>query len=209
LKINAVFIPRIKTKKEKSFPGEYHKKYLAVAYLATAIIIGVIIYSLNEDNVNVMSEAFGKYFSVYLNKSKPEIYIGLLAKVLPYIFFMLIFSTSTVGNILIYVFCFIKLAGLGASTAFIYSQYGIAGIKYCFFIFLPSKFLLILAILLLGKQCLKISKDVREKVRVNEVELKNRIIRVFISCLIFLLSAGIELLLTTTFLPHTGISSLL
>ena len=208
MKINTLIIPGIKFRKIKLFsPGNY-KKHLYTIFLSLAVVSGVVIYSVNKNDFNsTFSGMFSEFCIDFTCSGKADIFFGLLKNMLPYIIIILLLSTSAVGDLLIYLLTFIKISGMSTYTAFLYTQYGIAGIKYIFTVFLPGKCIFIIAALILTDLCTKISRDYRVKNKLSESELKKAGLILLTVCFIVFISLFIDLVTISIFLPKSGILS--
>ena len=205
------FIPKSKLKNyNKSLLSENYIELVYTVFLSFAVIFGIILFMYNKDNdetINILSEEFAYYLHSTINTGKLFSFAQLIKNTLPIIFLMLISSTSVIGCVFLYLITFVKLAGFGMYTAFLYTQYGISGIKYFFAVFLPGKLIFIIALLILFELCIKISVDIRNKIRLPATEMKRLIIRLtFIIVLIFI-SLCIDLITMHALLPLTGIMS--
>ncbi len=210
MKIKAVIIPKHTFKSLKPLVAERRCRHLFIFYLSLAVFTGIIIYSYKEDEISIkFTEYFSDYIRVISADDKAETVYTIIIQSLPGIIAFVFLSTSAIGGVLIYAFSFIKIAGVSTFVAFLYSQYGSAGIKYCFLVFLPGYFIYITSFLILISTCAGISKEFREKVRIPESEIKNKIIRFLFVFILYLLSVGVYLTTVNLFLPKIGISSFL
>lgn len=210
MKINALFMPGIKLRRYRDFSAECIKKYLITINLALAVVSGVIVYMFNKEAINAeYSELFSEYCLNFLSADKTDIFISSLKNILPYILLMLLFSTSAVGDILVYMLTFIRFSAMSTYTAFLYTQYGIAGIKYCFTVFLPGKVIFIIGSLILIDLCIKIVFAYRHKNKLTESELKKAGTVLLIDISVFFLSLCVDYLTLSMFLPRSEILSLL
>lgn len=208
LKINAVIIPKDKFNFRKIISFESYKGYLLTAYLSVAVVGGIIIFSLSKNHiVPELSKEFVKFLEYASLKNEFEVFLSILKNTLPYILIAFFLSLSAVGDILIYTLAFVKFAGFGAFTSFLYAQYGISGIKYLFYIFLPGKIIFIIAALVLIDNCVKISRQNREKNRLPSHENRSLVIGLGIALILILLSVLIDLFTLKSLLASTKITS--
>ncbi len=208
MKIKAVFMSRPKSKSRRAFSKEKTNNYTLIFFLSAAVILGVIIFAVNKSSiVNEFSEPYVYFLDSLATKSKPDIFLGLIKNTLSYVLLVLLFSTSAIGDILIYLLSFIKLAGMSAFTAFLYSRFGIAGIKYCFAVYIPGKCLFTVATLILIDLCIKISKDYRQKNRMSKQETQQAGKKMILVVLFLIASVCVEFFCLCVFTPLIGVTS--
>lgn len=209
LKINAVIIPKDKFNFCKMFSPESNKGYLLTAYLSFAVVSGIIVYSVLKNQITAeYAEIFEKFIVGTTSKNEINLFLSLLRNTLPYILIVCLLSVSVLGDILIYLVSFIKFAGYGAFTTFLYTQYGISGIKYLFYIFIPGRIIFIIALLFLIDVSVKISRQIRAKNRLPSHENRSLVIRLGFMLVLVLLSLIIDLFTIKSLLTSTGINSL-
>lgn len=212
LKINAVFIPKLKLKNYKISVPYNCRKYTITVFLAVAVVFGVIIFSINKNNGNVIgdfSQSFADFLVALQNKSKPQLFVLFFKNIILYVFLVLLFAFSAIGNILIAILSFINFAGIGAYIAFIYTNYGIAGIRYVFAVYIPGKIIFVTALLILIDICTRISADYRAKNRLSYSEIRGTVISLAVVFLMIIISLSVDLLAVDLFLSLTGIISFL
>ena len=209
LKINAVIIPKDKINFSKIFLPENNKGYLLTAYLSFAVVSGIIVFSVFKNQMTAeYAEVFAKFIVGTMSKNEFNLFLSLLRNTLPYILIVCFLSVSAFGDILIYLASFIKFAGYGAFAVFLYTQYGISGIKYLFYIFMPGRIIFIIALLFLINVSVKISRQIREKNRLPSHENRSPVIRLGFIFILVLLSLIIDLFTIKTLLTSTGINLL-
>ena len=203
-------MPGVKFRKIKLFSPKNYKKYLTTLFLSFAVVTGVVVYSVNKNELNsTFSGMLADFCNDFTCSGKIDIFFFLLKNMLPYIVTVLLLSTSAIGDILIYLLTFIKISGMSTYTAFLYTQYGIAGIKYTFSVFLPGKCIFIIAALILTDLCTKISRDYRQKNKLSEPEFKKvGLILLMVFSIVFI-SLLFDLAALNIFLPKSGILSFL
>lgn len=183
MKINAVIAPkRIRLKNTELLQNK--STIITFLLLVVAVVAGVLFYSLFNELLNEnLCASFTAFSELVAEKSKPEIFSGLLLSIFIYLLLVFLFSTSVIGAPFIYILSFLKLMGLGAVVAYIYSAFGLKGIEYCLLVLLPGKFFLILAIMILTDSAVHLSRSIRLKDSDNVIEYKiifARFILVFI-----------------------------
>ena len=118
---------------------------------------------------------------------------------------MTILGTCAFGTPALICLSIVSSMGLSMLTAFIYDNFALKGIEYCLMVFLPGKFLFILALILLTQNCVVTSKSIIDSLnsKVDRVvDFRKYSLRVLVIAVIIFLSAIVD------FITLTGFSSL-
>ena len=170
------------------------------------IISGVLLYVFNKTEISVkLSESFIKYAAEFSQKNKPEIFSGLIGYDLIFLLVMTILGTCAFGTPALICLSIVSSMGLSMLTAFIYDNFALKGIEYCLMVFLPGKFFLILALILLTQNCVVTSKSIIDSLNSKAdrvVDFRKYSLRVLVIAVIIFLSAIVD------FITLTGFSSL-
>lgn len=208
LKINAVIISRSRYNFSEMIFYKNIKVHLYAAFLSAAIVSGIIFFSINKTEVILeYTNIFESFLNETMINDEFHVFIILLKNALFFLFILLFLSFCAFGDILIYIISFIKFAGIGAFVSFLYTQYGISGIKYLFYVFLPGKIIFIIAILNFIHTCIENSHDIKEKNRLPSPENRSLVIRLIFTVVLILFSLLIDTVTMSTFSALTGITS--
>ena len=173
--------------------------------IVVGIISGALLYSIRGESLaGELLESFLGFVTDFSHKSKPEIISGLMLPDIIYLLAMIMLGTCAFGTPAVMVISAIYSMGLSMTVAYIYDSFALQGIEYCLLIFLPGKFLLVLAILLLTQNCFVTSNGIRLAVygktsNDRVVDLKKYSVRNFVIFIIILLSGFIDFLMLTSF----------
>lgn len=171
--------------------------------IAAGIISGIILFVFaNNLFGNEISDMFSDYFTDLSDKTKIEIFTGMLVSSLPYVILMILFGTSAYGTAVIAIISFIKVIGLGILSSFLYSSYALKGIEYSFLVFFPGKFILILSVLFMMNTCINNSLEINRVLkgeRKAENSSLNYSVKVITAVIMFIISSAIDCLMTVSF----------
>ncbi len=171
--------------------------------IALALISGTVLYALTDGSYSNEIWDFFKAFSFdFSSKSKVEVFSGIIISHLPYIILMIIFGSSSIGYNFIALISFVKVAGIGMLSTYLYSSFGLKGIEYAVLIFFPGKFIMIFSILFLMHSCINNSLHIRKLTRGEYgTEKSNNIytVKVASAVLLFLISSFIDCILSVSF----------
>ncbi len=171
--------------------------------LASALITGTVLYIYCEDYLTgEIWNSFTGFAVDFTAKTKTEVFSGLLLSHLPYIVLMLVFGTSSVGSVFAAGLSFIKAAGLGVLTAYLYSYFGLKGVEYSMLIFLPGKFIMLFSMLFMTNVCISNSLHI-SKLTKGECKAENSsnifAVKIATAVLLFVLSSLIDCALAVSF----------
>ena len=195
----------ISAEKFKLSPVKLNNPSAVISFLiiATGLVFGSLFYtfegSLLKDELWNFFVSFSSDFS---NKNKSEVLSGLLISNLPYICLMTVFGTCAVGTPAVLLLSFLKSAGLGALSSYIYGAYAVKGIEYCLLVFFPGKIIMLFAMLLLTQSCYNLSKDIFSSLKqegIKKVNIEKYFLRTVLISVIFVISSLIEFLCVTSF----------
>ncbi len=201
MKIGAV----ISAEKLKFSPVKINNPSALVSFsvIASGLVFGCLFYTFEGSLLkNELWNFFVSFSSDFSNKNKPEILSGLLISNMPYVCLMTVFGTCAVGTPAVFLLSFLKSAGLGALSSYIYSSYALEGIEYCLLIFFPGKIILLFAMLLLTQSCYTLSRDIFSALKqegIKKVNMEKYFLRTVLITAIFSFSALIEFLCLTSF----------
>ncbi len=185
--------------------GIFKDKTLFINFLvlAFALVSGTVLYLSFENYLTgEIWEAFTGFSVDFSSKSKIEVFSGLLLSHIPYIILMIVFGTSSVGFIFSSATSFIKTAGLGIITAYLYSCFGLKGLEYSMLVFLPGKFIMLFSILFMMNTCMNNSLYISKLVKgeCNKENSSNLFAVKFATAVIlFILSSLTDCLLAVSF----------
>lgn len=199
MKINAVIAPRRINVNKTTF-SQNKTTVTTLLIMISAVVAGTVLYTLtkqrSDDSLDI---AFMNFTGEFINKSKPEIFSGLLLGTGIYLVLIVLFSTSVIGVPFIYSLTFLKMMGLGTLVSYIYSIYGLKGVEYCILIVLPGKFLLILGSLILTDSSVYLSRSIRQKDKDKKTDLRKQALRFLFVLIIMTLSVTVDFLTLTFF----------
>ena len=175
----------------------------STAIIVLGIIFGVLLYVFNSESLTEdLFEYFISFTTDFSHKSKPEIFSGLLLPDLIYLIIMMILGTCVFGTPAVICFSLVNSMGLGMLMTYINDNFALKGIEYCVMIFLPGKFLLVLAMILLTQNSVVTSISIRESACSKSdrvVDFKKYTLRGIVVLAIILLSSLIDFLTITSF----------
>jgi uncharacterized membrane protein SpoIIM required for sporulation len=176
---------------------------ISFAVIILGIITGTIIFWLSEDVVfKELYDYFISYTTDFSDKNKPEIISGLILSNIPYYIFMLILGTSVVGIPGAICLTFVRSMGMGFIVTYIYDKFALKGIEFSLLVFLPGKFIMILAMILLTQSCLITSQTIRKSLVKHEdrvVPFHKFILRSLIIILLFMSASIMDFLTLNCF----------
>ena len=173
--------------------------------IIVGVISGALLYSIRGESLTgELLESFLGFATDFSHKSKPEIISGLLLPDIIYFIVMIILGTCAFGTPAVILISAVYSMGLSLTVAYIYDSFALQGIEYCLMIFLPGKFMLILAMLLLTQNCVVTSNGIRlaiygKSLNDRVVDLKKYSIRNLVIFIIIMLSGLIDFLTLTSF----------
>ncbi len=176
---------------------------LSFATIVFSLISGSVFYLLSEDFFNnEVNKLFSESLSFMISGSAIEIFSGIIFLHISYLIIMVVFGTSSLGYIIVLLLTYFRTASISTINAFLYSTYGLKGIEYCFLIFFPGKFALLLALLMLTYFCVNNSLYVKKIMKGEyntEKHEKVYTARILVIVLLFFLSALVECFLVRNF----------
>lgn len=198
MKINAV-ISR-KPEKKFIFNNELKKTDKTLIIISITISIGIafgnLVYIVSSDLLeNSLIKHFIKFSTDINGKSLIEIFSGFLIYNLIFALCLILSGTSSIGEVIVYIFLLIKSTGIGAISAFLFSNFKTKGLGYFYLSFFPGKVVLIFGLLFLSQSCIQSSKIIKNSLNINNKEkIDKRLfyIRFLISTIIFAVSAFID-----------------
>lgn len=188
-----------------SFVLDNTKKSALISCLIiiAGLLSGSILYILSKENLSGSLFDYFISFSVdFSDKNKPEIFSGLLLQNLIYFVSMLLFGTSVIGTPAVFIITFIKSAGLGLLTAYIYGSFALKGIEYCLLVLFPGKYFLIFAMLLLTQNCYCVSLGILQNLRnANNrgADFRKFTVRSLLILIILIISATVDFIAVISF----------
>lgn len=168
-----------------------------------AYISGIALYISSEEHLaKEMYNCFNEFCYGFSSKTKPEVFSGIFLSHLPYLLFMVVFGTSSVGFIFAVVISYFKISGLGMISAYLYSSLGLKGIEYALLIFYPGKLIMIFSILFAMHTSTNQSLYVKGLIK-GEYNKENSsnlyIIKMVTAVMLFVISSLIDCFLAASF----------
>lgn len=169
MKINAVFT---KPKLNKSKPNFDSSLLYSVIVIVLAFISGTLIYIIKNNFIETnLIEAFQSFILNFSKNSFVEIFFSSLATEITFILVIVLFGTSFLGMIPIYVFTFIKMSGVAVFVTYLFSSYAITGLEYYIIVLLPSTIIQIFYVLIAQERCSLFSIQIKNKL-FNDTDVK-------------------------------------
>lgn len=174
--------------------------------ILTGLIFGSVLTVFPDNGIkDEILSLFVSFNTEITDKSKIEIFSGIILSGLVYFGIMFFLGGNVFGKELSLIVTAIKASGITAVIAFLYSHYALKGLEYCLLVFLPGKIIFIFAMLFITKSCFDFSKKLRhgasESADIKAVTKLYSLKAVF-SLLIFMLSWIIDFL---TLIIFTGL----
>ena len=171
--------------------------------IALGIISGTVFYIYSEPHIaEEIGNSFAAFCTGFTQKTKAEVFTGLLLGHLPYVIFMLILGKSSIGYIVIPLISYVKIMGIGFLNSYLYAVFGLKGVEYSLLIFLPGKFLMLFSVIFLMQCCIKNSVGIKSYIK-GETEAENNStiysVRIMIAVIILISSSLIDCILTVSF----------
>lgn len=164
------------------------------------LIFGTVLTVFFENGIkNEILSLFVSFNTEIADKSKMELFSGIILSGLLYFGAMFISGGNIFGKELSLIITAVKASGITAVIAFLYSQYALKGLEYCLLIFLPGKLIFMFGMLFMTKCCFDFSKKLR--CNSNEVIKDTKLfsLKSSISFLIFMLSWTVDFLAIIVF----------
>lgn len=200
MKINAVIFKKDKFKDLKYSSEKRKKLIFLTSYLSVFVLIGILMFLLHKDKTHtIFNECFREYIQFIKEKSKPEVFAGLLTGNLFYFILVLFFTFNLLGKPFIYIISGLKISGLSAIVAYLYYSYQIKGIEYTLLVLLPGKLLLIFAIILMINLTSSHIDEFIKRNCENKTDIGINLIKLLFIFLIIMISTAVDTLTAVTF----------
>ena len=138
-------------------------KDLAISFLSvfSGLLVGLIMYTfLDNGTRKEIFELFIDFNTIFTNKTTIEILSGIVLYGLLYFIILFILGGSFLGSVAAPIVTLIKSAGLTLIVSNLYCEYALKGLEYTLLVFFPGKCILILAMLLMTKNCIATSRKI-------------------------------------------------
>lgn len=156
--------------------------------IVLSFVSGSLICIFSDQSYEELNNSFYEFLNFTAEKSKTEVYSGLLLINLICFILIFFFSTSIIGTPFIYIITSFRYIGLGLLVTYIYASFGLKGIEYCLLIMLPGKFFMVFADIMLVDLSVYLSKNLK-KIKISD---KRYLLILLCSCILLLISSAVD-----------------
>ena len=156
--------------------------------IVLSFVSGSLICIFSDQSYEELNNSFYEFLNFTAEKSKTEVYSGLLLINLICFILIFFFSTSIIGTPFIYIVTSFRYIGLGLLVTYIYASFGLKGIEYCLLIMLPGKFFMVFADIMLVDLSVYLSKNLK-KIKISD---KRYLLILLCSCILLLISSAVD-----------------
>lgn len=146
----------------KGFNVNYLKEnsayILLLVFVVASIFLGVIVCSNNSYLMNYSKELFLNYLKNRVDLSYFRIFLNSFISTIKISIIIFLCGTSVLGTVISPILLSLSAFTYGGLAAYLYNTYGLTGILYNLFVFVPPSILFIFALLLSVRECVIFSK---------------------------------------------------
>lgn len=173
--------------------------FLTISLLIGVFLGAVLINLADENALKVINALFLSDFKERLTRPLLDIFIASVASVFIFVIIAFFMGLSMWGFVLAPIIPFARGVCIGLCEGYMYSVYGLKGIFFHSLIFLPGIFISTIAVLLMTRESMKLSKHFSTAVFSNNensmaLSLKNYILRSSFITIIVLISSVVDLI---------------
>ena len=205
MKIEAVFRPRVKQIERKTPDKNAIQLRILTGVLASGLVFGVLIYLLRRTMfVDALFDRTLEIINIKQESSFATRFLAILASDMLWVLLLVVLGTSIYGTWLLYPVMFLRAAGLAAQACLLIQNAKPDRIGLFYISIFPGNCLALLAMLMMGQNCLYTSTEIRKCVSEQGSENK-RVLSMFfmrsaVVCGITLLSDLLNTLLPVMFI---------
>ena len=180
MKFEATFRPKLKKIGMKKTGQNQQQLHILSGILAAGIVFGVVIYLFRRTMiVGSLIESVQFLVRNSDQASFAKRFLGYICSDMVWLFAIFVLGSSIYGGRMIYILLFVKAAGISAQACLFIQNNLTQGISIYYLIVFPGKCLLLLAMLIMGQNCVFTSNEIKKCLSEQGVENK-RILSLFV-----------------------------
>ncbi len=177
-------------------------------FLCMVFIVGIVVgtfatIATDKDTLNILDFLFLTNFKARMEQSLIYTFSATLSSSFVFLLMNFLLGLTLWGFLIIPSVSFFKGYGLGLSLGYIYGVYKIKGILFNLLVMLPSALIISVSVILFSRLSMifsfKLCKSAFIKRSVNQILIKNYLVKFAFFIIIIAVGAGVDMLFTALF----------